>query len=110
MRYTRVTGRTWLTTSCANCHSNGPFYISLGCKLTRVARTLIFVYAPCRHASRTARRTQGFRIIVYGLMPEHCYRLAWRGERANACQISHGPSQRTGNLSLHRSVSIGAHR
>jgi hypothetical protein len=46
----------------------------------RVGRTLIFMYAPFHHPNRTARGMQGFRIMVYGLMPEHCHRFVWRGE------------------------------
>jgi hypothetical protein len=50
---------------------------------------------------------QGFGIIVYGLMPEHRHRLVWRGQLPNASQVMRAPSQRTGNLTLHRSMGVG---
>ena len=76
---------------------------------TRVAHTLIFMYAPFRHPSRTAGGTQSFRIILceadaQGSSPGHLARRA-----SQSIQIVQGPSPPTGNFNLHRSMSSGAH-
>lgn len=45
---------------------------------------------------------QGFRMIVYALIPEHCHRLVWPGKLANPSQIVQALSERTANFILHR--------
>jgi hypothetical protein len=44
--------------------------------------------------------------MAYRLMRPHCHRLVWRGEFPNPSPIVHGPSQRTGSFTLHRSMGI----
>jgi hypothetical protein len=61
MPYTRVSERTWLRAPRANCHSAGPFYISLGGELKRVAHTLIFTYAP--HSAGGGERAHTYRTM-----------------------------------------------